>query len=103
MTYNARMRCVAWSDLVIATDGNDTQVQELSKLFRESFGFQVERTTLNNTKPPQQQLNAAISNFVLEHDGPYNLLLVYYAGHGQFDEAARQLILAGLVHVDDVA
>ena len=78
-------------------------MQELSELFRESFGFQVEHTTLNNTKPPQQQLNAAISNFVLEHDGPCNLLLVYYAGHGRFDEVARQLILAGLVHSENIA
>ena len=78
------------------------QVKILSELFREDFRFQVEHTLLNNKKPPQQQLNAAISSFVLEHDGPDNLLVVYYAGHGLFNEKAMQLVLAGFVYVSSM-
>lgn len=74
-----------------------SQVQDLAKLFREDFRFEVEHTRLNNAKPPQQQLNAAISKFVLDHDHFNNLLVIYYAGHGLFNEKARQLVLAGLV------
>lgn len=78
------------------------QVKILSELLCEDFRFQVEHTLLNNEKPPQQQLNAAISNFVLEHDGPDNLLVVYYAGHGLFNEKAMQLVLAGLVYISSM-
>lgn len=70
-------------------------MQELSKLFRDDFHFKVEHTLLNTVKPPQQQLNHAITDFVLKHDGPNNLLLIYYAGHGLFKEDTRQLVLAG--------
>ena len=80
------------------TGTNKSKVEELSKLFREDFRFEVEHTQLNNVKPPQQQLNAAISNFVLEHDDPNNLLVIYYAGHAFFNEKAMQLILAGSVY-----
>lgn len=75
------------------------QVQKLSNLFRDDFRFDVEHTLLNNAKPPQHQLNAAISNFVLNHDHPNNLLLIYYAGHGLFSENEKKLILAGLVDI----
>jgi hypothetical protein len=45
-------------------------------------------------KRPQLQLDNHISNFLLEHDGPDNLLIVYYTGHGLFHDDKRFLELS---------
>jgi hypothetical protein len=41
---------------------------------------------LNVRKKPQHQLDNHISQFIYEHDGPHNLLIVYYTGHGIFQD-----------------
>lgn len=48
---------------------------------------------LNVSSKPQHQLNRYLSTFVEEHDGPNNLLIVYYTGHGQYREDRKHLEL----------
>jgi hypothetical protein len=50
---------------------------------------------LNVGKKPQHQLNNYVSEFICEHDGPDNLLIVYYTGHGVYDDKKQCLELTG--------
>lgn len=59
---------------------------ELESLFRDRFHYQTKTIELNVRKRPQLQLDNHISNFLLEHDGPHSLLIVYYTGHGLFHD-----------------
>ncbi|KAI7341746.1 hypothetical protein KC354_g16905 [Hortaea werneckii] len=60
------------------------EVAELDQLFRDDFNFCSRVVVLNVDSKPQAQLNSAIGNLILEHDGPSHshLLIVYYSGHG---------------------
>ncbi|KAH0557061.1 hypothetical protein GP486_005148 [Trichoglossum hirsutum] len=69
------------------------QVLGLEKVFQDNFKYNTKRLKLNIERNPQQQLNLGIGNFVLENDGEYNLLIIYYAGHGVYDEKSRHLYL----------
>jgi hypothetical protein len=43
---------------------------------------------------PQLQLKSRVSKFIEDHDGPKNLLIVYYTGHGVYKDAENYLQLA---------
>ncbi|KAI6866204.1 hypothetical protein KC338_g4791 [Hortaea werneckii] len=60
------------------------EVAELDRFFRDDFNFSSRVVVLNIDSKPQAQLNWAINNLILEHDGPSHshLLIVYYSGHG---------------------
>ena len=58
------------------------QVTRLTEIFKGKFGYECDIVKLNNSKRPQNQLDAAIQNHRNEYDGPNNLLIVYYTGHG---------------------
>ena len=62
-------------------------------MFKQRFGYITEIIELNNTKKPQLQLNLGVSNFVYKHNGPHNLLIVYYTGHASYNEKEEQLVL----------
>ncbi|KAH0537575.1 hypothetical protein FGG08_005641 [Glutinoglossum americanum] len=64
---------------------------EVEGVFRNGYNYKTERLKLSNVKSPQQQLNHGVGRFVLENDGEYNLLIIYYAGHGVYDEDKRVL------------
>ena len=66
---------------------------ELDALFRESFNYTTKIVELNVSKKPQHQLNRHLSTFVEEHDGPHNLMIVYYTGHGVYREKEKYLQL----------
>jgi hypothetical protein len=68
-------------------------VTELNNLFRDSFHYKTRIVELNVAKKPQHQLNRHISAFVEESDGPDNLMIVYYTGHGVYREHERYLEL----------
>jgi hypothetical protein len=53
---------------------------------------------LNVRKKPQHQLNSHISDFIRDHDGPHNLLIIYYTGHGVFKEDKKYLELTACVN-----
>jgi len=48
-------------------------------------------------KSPQIQLEMGILNWVYENDDPNNLLTVYYAGHGVYDQALKVLELSSYI------
>ena len=60
------------------------QVKELNDLFNDDFNFTSKVLKLDTRSRPQQQLNHAIGELALNHDGPCqsHLLIVYYSGHG---------------------
>ena len=73
------------------------QVQKLSELFQESFKYSTEIVELSTTSKPQLQLNCAIMNFVHRFNGPHNLLIIYYTGHGSYDNHEDKLELHAYV------
>ena len=47
---------------------------------------------------PQLQLNRCISTFAEEHNGPNNLLIIYYTGHGVYREDDKYLQLTACIN-----
>jgi hypothetical protein len=73
---------------------------ELEALFRDRFHYKTKTVELNVRKKPQHQLNSHVSDFVRDHDGPHNLLVVYYTGHGLFHEDKKFLELTACTNPD---
>ncbi|KAF2023891.1 hypothetical protein EK21DRAFT_94543 [Setomelanomma holmii] len=69
------------------------EAAELDALFRERFHYQTRTIELNVRKKPQHQLSSHINNFIEDHDGPHNLLIIYYTGHGVFKDDKKYLEL----------
>jgi hypothetical protein len=69
------------------------QLQEVNDLFRDRFRFRTEIVELNIASKPQLQLNQRMSSFIAENDGPNNLLIVYYTGHGVYRDLEHYLQL----------
>lgn len=70
------------------------QAKELEALFRDRFHYHTETVELNVKSKTQLQLNSCVSSFAAEHNGPNNLLIVYYTGHGVYYEEKKFLQLA---------
>lgn len=70
------------------------QAQEIETLFRERFHYHTETVELNVKSKAQLQLNSRVSSFAAEHNGPNNLLVIYYTGHGVYREDKKFLQLA---------
>jgi hypothetical protein len=60
------------------------QVDELTKVFANIFGYDVQELELPATNA-QLTLNSRVSTWACEHNSTDNLLIVYYAGHGIWD------------------
>ncbi|KAF2630172.1 hypothetical protein BU25DRAFT_408756 [Macroventuria anomochaeta] len=71
-----------------------TEALELETLFRDRFHYHTETVELNVKGKAQLQLNSRISSFAAEHNGPNNLLIIYYTGHGVYFEDKKFLQLA---------
>jgi len=71
------------------------EAKELETLFRDRFYYQTKTVELNVREKPQHQLNKHISQFICEHDGAQSLLIVYYTGHGVYQESTKTLELTG--------
>ena len=84
-------------------DCNDLKTQEeldtLKKVFEDQFGYSATISKLSSPAKNvlQVELNKIVANFVSDHDGPHNLLIVYYAGHGKPGETYGHLELFGFV------
>lgn len=65
------------------------QAEELESLFRNRFHYHTETIELNLSTKPQLQLNSRVSNFAEKHDGPNNLLIIYYTGHGVYQQQQK--------------
>ncbi|KAJ4315529.1 hypothetical protein N0V94_005902 [Neodidymelliopsis sp. IMI 364377] len=75
-----------------------SELQEVEDLFRDRFRFRTEIVELNVASKPQLQLNQRISNFIVDNDGPNNLLIVYYIGHGIYRDLEHYLQLSACVN-----
>ncbi|KAL8894256.1 MAG: hypothetical protein Q9192_004478 [Flavoplaca navasiana] len=73
------------------------QVDDLARVFRETYHYKVQNVRLkaNGVPIPQVQVNKSIADFVHEEDGPSTLLVVYYAGHGTPGQRQGNLELTG--------
>ncbi|KAF2444218.1 hypothetical protein P171DRAFT_361646 [Karstenula rhodostoma CBS 690.94] len=69
------------------------EAEELDALLRDRFHFVTETVELNVASKPQQQMRTYMSAFIQKHDGPHNLLIVYYTGHGVYREDDKYLEL----------
>ena len=82
------------------------EVDDLKKTFEAHFNYHVEIKYLDTTTEQRLQVrvNSIVAAFVDEHDGPHNLLIVYYAGHGRPGREIGDLELFGFVaHVYCIA
>ena len=76
----------------------EEEVHSLKAVFEDKFGYSATIAKLSPTKGGLQvQINREVANFVGDHDGQNNLLIVYYAGHGKPGEIFGQLELHGFV------
>jgi hypothetical protein len=87
--------CVLWAHK--RTIANSMQAVELEGLFRTQFHY-VTKTVELNVKKPQTQLENHIGEFIVQHDGPHNLLIVYYTGHGSYHIDKKCLELSASSH-----
>ena len=60
------------------------EVDALSALFSNSFNYLVTNIILHPHQNLQVKVNAILTQFVLDNDGPEHLLIVYYAGLSAF-------------------
>ena len=74
------------------------EVDKLKAVFEDQFGYSASIAKLSPTKGKLQvQVNKQVADFVHDHDGPNNLLIVYYAGHGKPGQNFGDLEIFGYV------
>lgn len=61
--------------------GVASEVETLSTLFEDQYGFNVQWLIPANEKSHNNLMQKAL-NFLDEHDSKDNLFIIYYAGHG---------------------
>lgn len=64
-------------------------MRKLDELLRRRFNYATEIFEMDIDTNPQLQLNKAVLDFVYNNNGLYNLLIVYYTGHGSYDEKTK--------------
>lgn len=67
-----------WDNL----DGISEDTENLSNKFKDDFGFEVESIA----SPTKIEVLRAIRKYTMKEYGPKDQLLVYFAGHGHFDD-----------------
>lgn len=87
----ASVLMIRWHKNLDQFPGHDEEIEKLKALFINGFNYEVEVATLNIETKPQHQLNLAITSFVNKCDGPHNLMIVYYTGHGCWYEEKKVL------------
>jgi hypothetical protein len=87
--------CIQSNDPKCSIRADSLQVEELDAVFRERFLFHTIVVPLSLRRKPQHQLDRSMMQFIEEHDGAHNLLIVYYTGHGVYREDLGSLELAG--------
>ncbi|CAO2652883.1 Nn.00g022940.m01.CDS01 [Neocucurbitaria sp. VM-36] len=77
---------VRWHDEIDGfSKGHNEEIKKLKNLFSDRFRYEYKEVKLETKKKPQNTLNLAIMQHIEEHDGPNNLLIVYYTGHGRLE------------------
>lgn len=81
---------INWED-----DDLDTnkEIDDLQQLFEQSYCFIVEKYSIPSCGS-SNKLEMRIFQFRQSHDDPSNLLIVYYGGHGDKNDANRSIWMA---------
>ncbi|ORY09510.1 hypothetical protein BCR34DRAFT_568276 [Clohesyomyces aquaticus] len=75
---------IRWDDGIDEfKDGHNQEIRNLRDLFKDRFHYDCEIAKLENCRNPQVDLNCEILQHIRKHDGPNNLLVIYYTGHGR--------------------
>ncbi|KAF2795883.1 hypothetical protein K505DRAFT_301288 [Melanomma pulvis-pyrius CBS 109.77] len=87
---------IRWHEDIDEFEGHNEEIARLETLFRTRFNYHCEVTKLKNCKNPQLDLDLAILQHISNHDGPDNLLIIYYTGHGNLvnEESGQRLELS---------
>ncbi|KAF2011644.1 hypothetical protein BU24DRAFT_286054 [Aaosphaeria arxii CBS 175.79] len=93
----AAVLIIKWDDELDELKTRD-EAEELDRVFREVFNYDTETVELNVSKKPQHQISRFISTFIEKHDGPNNLMIVYYTGHGRYREHEKYLELCASIN-----
>ena len=67
----------------------EKEVDELKAVLEDVFQYHAEKAPLmaaSRGKKVQTMINQIVANFIDRFDGPENLLIIYYAGHGMPDK-----------------
>ena len=74
------------------------EVERLKTVLEQRFHYEAKVECIENNIEQRLQVcvNAIVANFVRSNDGPDNLLIVYYSGHGKPGRSAGDLELFGL-------
>ncbi|ORY09325.1 hypothetical protein BCR34DRAFT_589428 [Clohesyomyces aquaticus] len=65
-----------------------SEFDELEEFFDQEYGFKVERQKLGREKA-DHQLNQFLSTFMFQYDDKDRLLIIYYGGHGVYQNNAN--------------
>ncbi|CBX99597.1 hypothetical protein LEMA_P088360.1 [Plenodomus lingam JN3] len=80
---------VKWEDSIDQLNVRP-EVDALASIFKDVFLFDVREVQLG-PKKSQHQLDKEIASWVFDKDSVDGLLIVYYAGHGVYDEKTKAL------------
>ena len=74
------------------------EVERLKSVLEEQFHYEAQIECIDNNMEQRLQVcvNASVAAFVRDNDGPDNLLIVYYSGHGKPGRTHGDLELLGL-------
>ena len=61
--------------------GTETEIRDLEEVFRTRYNYQTERALIP-TDNAYNSLESIVVDFRHRRDGPNNLLIFYYGGHG---------------------
>ncbi|KAL9006286.1 MAG: hypothetical protein Q9188_000943 [Gyalolechia gomerana] len=99
---NVEVLILCWAEHSSDFDTKE-EVSKLKSVLEEGFRYHVTvvRLDAKAEKRLQVQVNAEVAGFVGNYDGPNNLLIVYYAGHGKPGEFVGDLEIFGQTSPND--
>lgn len=75
----------------------EDEVKRLEAVLKDDFHYETQIEYLDSREGLQLWVNFRVAHFAQANDGPNNLLIVYYAGHGRPGSSPGSLILTGSV------
>jgi hypothetical protein len=89
---NVAVLLIKWADEIDQLQTAD-EVEQVRGIFADEFNFPTKVIDLNNITRPQLQLERNFVEFMAEYDGDQTLMIIYYTGHGSYDERTKELNL----------
>jgi hypothetical protein len=89
---NVAVLLIKWADEIDQLQTAD-EVEQVRGIFADEFNFPTKVIELNNITRPQLQLERNFIEFMAEYDGDQTLMIIYYTGHGSYDERTEELNL----------